>query len=224
MTTVEAITEIITDANLIDSQDAEYANERARVLRALVKVWRRVWNNRGWWFTYTNGSITIPDATGYVVLPSDFQEFTLDGGAFRAIDGQQMQYKNPAWIKTQKLIPGHTVSQPYFYSVYGQDNSTKEPLFQTEINAGACVVNLLYKMEPPTLDESSNSANLAAMPNEWHDQVLIPGAKAEIRSAKADALWKKYQGDYDMGVIEMRRKERTGRESPGQIQHFFARR
>lgn len=221
MNTVEAITEVITDADLIDATDSEYTAERARVLRALVRTWEKVWLDRAWWFVFAEGSITVPDGVGYVVLPSDFMDFTLYGGAFRAIDGAQMVYKNPVWMKEQKLLPGHTVSNPYFYSIYGQDGTTKEPLFQTEVNSGSAVVKLLYRTEPPTLDESSNSTNLSKMPDQWHRSVLISGTKADIRAPKADALWKKWQNDHEMALRKMRQEERTGRESPSQIQHFF---
>lgn len=223
-TVVALLDEVLEDSNLIDPNDAEYEPERERCLRALIRVWRKVWTDRPWWFVFSQGSVTIPDAQGYVALPSDFGEFTIHGGAFRSLDGCPMVPRSESYIEGLKNIPGVRVANPLEYAVYGQDSSTKAPRIQTALNSGAAVVKLIYRMRPPTLDETSNSANVLKVPETWHDAVVIPMTKAEIRAPKADALWKKYNEDAMAGLKKMRCEVRSRREGGDQMPSFGGRR
>lgn len=224
MTVVAYITQILGREWNISALDSDNLERRARALEFLVQLAERIWFARAWPWRRSVSSVTILQNLSEANLPLDFLSIgdKRYGGVWLASTGDPLE-PIPEWrLRDIRENPnGSTETNPEVYSVFGQDPTTYQYKIQVPLPAtSAYNLRVAYETIPPTLDESSNSANLNKIPAHYHQSCLIPPGRAFARRAFG-AQDVDVDAEIDKAIKRMGDAERPGTDGPAQLPEFY---
>jgi hypothetical protein len=73
-------------------------------------------------------------------------------------------------------------------------------------------------------DVASANAALNQIPERFHVRVLLNGLKAKLRESKGDGRWKKYEGDYQAGIRDLKAQVARFQSENRRLPGFFGER
>lgn len=217
LTTSAFIDAILLRTENQTSTDAANSPRRTRILEWSQQLFEEVWNLRPWSWTMDTATITVAAAANSVALPSDFQEFGPEGGAWQATgitNPRRLQEVNPQIV--QELQNGsQSFSIHQVFAVFDRDDNVGTQEFQVGKCSSSTNFTLLYKRLAPTLVDATDSTNnLQQIPASWHYSVLLPGVQAlSARSKGHQGLEQDYMSQYRRGLERMIAQESRRRSS-----------
>lgn len=189
MDTNTLIDRILDYDDNVSSDDADNSTHRARVLEWAQQVFEYVWNFRPWRFKLANTTITVQAGKKYAVLPSNFQDFGPNGGAFYqdaqgVIEPIKLEEVSPQEIQTEKNRSG-TTAKPQKFAAFLADDGVYR--FQVGNNSDAVTFDIWYETIAPTLvDTEGVRSNLQKVPAGYHFTVLLAGVQEKSARDKGD--------------------------------------
>jgi hypothetical protein len=181
-----------------------------------------------WSWTYNRADITA-DSTGEITdMPPDYHALSKNGAIY-PINGNK-QTSRLRWIPPLQMIRqlrlgatgGASASIPCEYSemlnninVDGQFPGGKRIFVWRPPSSGTVPLEMVYKTKPPTfadIDDSDPTAmsNLAAIPDEYHETILVDGAIAELMVKAGDGRAPIYEAKFLRGIAEAWAEENQG--------------
>jgi hypothetical protein len=208
----------------LGTADASNTARRARNLRFTKRAFGYVYLYRDWPCRKASATIVVPAGVGYVVVPSTYLTIAYKGGVYNTATGKRLTYADPQVITNlRERVSPVTTDDPDVYSIFGMDGTTKRPLFQIPTNVSDLTFKQWLDSEVPTLDESTNVANLKIIPERYHETVLFPAVAAMIQSKKHDPTVRTFlqDPDFQAGLQQMVITELPGKERFRQLPGFF---
>jgi len=223
----EIIDQVLARDDNIVATDADNSTRRTRLLEYLREVEAEVWWRRDWTWKKKRATVTIPAGQGYVTLPADFSSMGLYGGVYLprgggGADGTKLEMV-PESVITDLRESNSSNSLPSEYALFGQDPTTFLQYIQIATNSGAVTLAIWYQPNPPDIDEAANVNAIKAIPEKYHQLVVVPGLRAKAREAKGDAMWQKAVADYEKGFVWMQSEENRFQGEYRQLPSFFGR-
>lgn len=223
MTVTTIIDQGVGHIDNVPATDADITDRRNRWVEWVVAVFTYVYMARGWSFRLRRATLTA--TAGIATLPSDFGDVPPEGGVFLAATGDRLAYDEPQNIMdAQEAVGGSTTTTPTTYGIFDFNTSDFQPKLQLPTTATVNLV-LRYGLAPPTLDDSTNTANLKLIPEKWHQSVLLPGLRALARRSLGDgAVAPDFTLDpgFQAGFAQMIRAERpASRDTTRKLPSFF---
>jgi hypothetical protein len=201
--------------------DADYSGHRTRILEYLIEEFEFLWTAREWSWRRTSANVTVPANQGYGDFPSNYQSIGRKGGVWNTANGKQLRFKPEDFLRNCKILSSTTTADPDYYSEYGQNASDYTKLLQTENNSETLTLLVAYNKKAPDLDDTTNTANLNAIPEEYHQSVLIPAVRSLAAFHRGDADWAAHEARRMKGLDHMIRTERKPQDRSGQFPSFF---
>lgn len=227
MNVTEIIDQVMGRDDNISEADADNLTRRQRLLEYLREVEAEIWWRRDWTWKKKRGTVTVPAGQGYVALPADFASIGQYGGVFHPAsgsgDGRKLE-QVPESVIMEARESGQPGDVPQYFALFGQDPTTYLQYIQIPVNAGAVDLVLWYQPNPPTIDEAANVNAVKAIPEKYHQLVVIPGLRSKARESKGDAMWQHAMAEYQNGLKFMQEEEnRFQGEQNRQLPSFFGR-
>lgn len=223
MTTSALLDALLAHYDSVSSSDADNAGRRTTLLQFAQEVFDEAWLYREWTWRHTTGTITVLASTNSIVLPTDFHSMGQNGRVFES--GTTKRYFEAPYQWLEDRLAGTTNnSNEQAFSVAGFDSTTGRRLFRIAFTPGSNLsFDLRYLNVPPTLVDTTGSTNkLDALPAEYHNTVILPGAVAKLKEREGDS--RHWYDRYLLGLGRMAAYERPnktfiqrmGRSVPGQ--------
>lgn len=226
MNVTEIISQVLARDDNISPTDADNATRRQRLLEYLREVESEVWWRRDWTFKKKRDTVTVPSGQGYESLPADFASFGMYGGVYLprggSGDGARLELK-PESVITDLREANFSTGQPTIFAIFGQDPTTFIQRIQIPNNPGDVTLVIWYQPNPPTIDEAANVNAIKAIPEKYHQLVLVPGLRAKARESKGDARWQAEVMNYEKGITWMQTEENRFQGEFRQLPSFFGR-
>lgn len=226
MNVTEIIDQVMARDDNISEVSADNTQRRTRHLEYLREVEAEVWWRRDWKWKKKRGTVTVPDGVGYVTVPPDFASIGQYGGVFYPVtgsaDGRPLE-EVPESVIMEMRESGVPGNPPEYFAIFGQDPTTYLSYIQIPTNAGAVNLVIWYQPNPPTIDESTNVNAIKAIPEKYHQLVLVPGLRAKARESKGDARWQIALAAYQNGLKFMQEEENRFKGQSRQVPSFFGR-
>lgn len=230
-TVSEAIDEIADFVDNTGTSQADQTERRRRHLKTLIERVRYIRSVRDWDFVRSYSTVAIAAAAGFGYLPTDFLAIGKFGGVYDLGNSGKVLDWVPESMILEARVSQASPSVLACYSIFGlaipTPPGTGAPQRQIQIppNASAVSLGVAYNTKPVTLDETlaNNSKLVLAIPEEYHDTVLIPAIKAKARESLGDARWRNAEDDFKMGLKNMLRTCRRGQGTISQLPSFFGR-
>lgn len=223
MTVVEYITQILGHEWNLAELDSDNTDRRTRLLEFLTQLVQRIWYAKSWPWRRNVATVSILQNASEANLPTDFLSIgdRRYGGVWRSADGHPLE-PIPEWrLRDIRENPGNgSEIEPEAYSIFGQDAATYRYKIQVPLIAtSAYNLRVAYETIPPTLDESSNSANLNKIPAQYHQSCLIPPGRAFARRAFG-AQDSDVDAEIEKAIRRIADAERPGADGPAQLPEF----
>lgn len=199
---------------------------RARHATYGIRAFNYVYLYREWWFRRASPTVTVAAGANFAVLPASFMDVGYKGGVYAASTGRRLDHVDPKDITDlREGTAPYITDDPLVYSIFGQDATTRRPLFQLPQTVSALTFKAWSDTAPPTLDEGANVANLKVIPESWHELVLVPAVRAIAQESKADARYRTFTEDptFRAGLNLMCIREKHGKDTPKRAPSFFGR-
>jgi hypothetical protein len=223
MNVTEFITQIVGRNDNSQPLDADYSNRRTRALEYLTEEYEFLWTAREWPFRRAIAAVTVPALTGAASLPSDFQNIGRRGRVFNTATGAPLTWvSESALLDLGNATTGFSVGLPRFYSIFGYDTDFVR-IINIENNTDEVILGVAYNKKPPTLDEDVTGGlnNLKAIPEEYHQSVLIPAVRSLAAFHRGDSSWEAHDQKRMRGLNAMIKAERQPQDTLGQFPSFF---
>lgn len=226
MDVTEIISQVLGRDDNISAAAADNTTRRTRLLEYLREVEAEVWWRRDWTWKKKRGTVSIPAGVGYTTVPTDFASLGNFGGVYHPSggqgDGEKLDLK-PESLIIELREGGSNSGPPRIFALFGQDPTTYLQLIQIPTTAAADLV-IWYQPNPPTIDETANVNAIKAIPEKYHQLVLVPGLRMKARESKGDARWQFSLGEYQAGLRFMQEEEnRFQGEQTRRVSSFFGR-
>jgi hypothetical protein len=226
VTTEELIDKLLLHSLEIDPTDGENAHLRERCLLRLQETFNEVWNHRNWWWKKTEDDVLVPADEWGAPLPDNFARISLDGGVYRRVDAQSGLTIKLNEVTRHELVlmqeRNETTSAPEFYSIYGTDGTPAVPNINIPRNPVAITLHIFYDIKRPQLIDIDDDTNgLDAIPAQYHEDVLQPGAIRLIRMDQEN--WpavQAYDAAFKNGLRNMATAETAGKERVQRMPRF----
>lgn len=213
------IDQIVGHVDNLSTTDGDIADLRAEILENLIEVVSYVQGRRPLEARRTTATITT--ASGVGELGAGFEQFGVGGGVWLSSNGQPLDYVEPNVIIQQRL-QGRLTDAPTEYSMFGIN--TSDFVHQIQVASGTVSLFVSYIQGLPTLDETTNTAQLNVIPARWHQSVLIPGVRAMRQFDKGDGRAAPHFSEdpgFKAGLKQMLIAERGGHETERRLPSFW---
>lgn len=221
MTGAEAITQLISYGINTSASDADQTDRRERVRLWLQETKDYVVAYRQWMFLFDEDSLTVP-TTGAVAMPSDFGSIPSWGGVFDSTTGAPIPQASPQEVLALRSVATNSDVIPRCYAIFGV-NGSNLPYLQTP-RLGASRALLVKHMNKSTaITDDSAATGLGQIPAQWHQLVLIPGARRFQKHSAGDARTQDFSAQFQQGLRLMVREEPRMRDTTTQLPSFFGR-
>ena len=227
-TVTQAIDEIVDFTDNTGTSQTDQSERRRRHLQMLKDRVDYIRYYRDWDFIRSYTSVAIAAAAGFGYLPTDFLAIGKYGGVYDLLSSGRALDWVPESVILEARVSSTSPSSLAVYSIFGlaipTPPGTGAPQRQIQIppNATAASLGVAYNTKAPTLDESTNNANLVlAVPEEYHQTVLIPAIRAKARESLGDARWRNAEGDFKEGLKVMLRTCRRSQGTMQRLPSFF---
>lgn len=109
------------------------------------------------------------------------------------------------------------------FSIFDHETAAPfEDRLQIPTNTSNLTIPLDYLASPPTIDESSNTANTNQIPAQFHTTVLIPKMRALIRDSRGQSDGVQWDAKAEQGLRAMKRELLPpGASQTSQLPRFF---
>jgi len=218
----QAISQVLAYTDHINPTDADYADRRVMLRYLLQELLGEVVTDCEWTFLRTGAQKTVSAGLGYVNLDANFGQLGDYGSVHLAsnLDGEPLDHVTEDVIRNI-WARGDRTNTPRCFSIFGEDPTTFVKRMNFPINDQSYDVVIDYLKGTPTIDESSNVNNLKIIPEEFHQQVIIPGLRAKSLEGKGDTRWQNAEARYREGMKKMRAKFRRRQGTVTQLPSFF---
>jgi len=228
-TVSEAIDEMVDFVDNTGTSQTDQAERRRRHLQNLKRGVRDIRYYRDWDFIRSYSSVAVAAAAGFGYLPTDFLAIGKYGGVYDLGNNGCALDWVPESIILELRVRAVDPGQLAIYSIFGLQVPTPpgtgapQRMIQIPPNTSAVSLGVAYNTKAPTLDETvTNNAKLVlAVPEEYHDTVLLPHIKAMARESLGDARWQNAVAEYERGLKSMLRTCRRSQGTIGRLPSFF---
>ena len=222
----EAIDQILGFSDNVSPAGADYADRRQRILFMLIEETTQTYFGREWNFRLKMAvpDLTIPTNRAYAELPADYLAITKLGHVYDMTrNGSEMIPAQESEV-TDLLAQSTQIVHSNIYTIFGRTTATP-PLQQLWIpeNPQEVILRIWYCPKMPVLDETMpNNDNLAvAIPEQYHQTVIIPGTRSRARRSKGDTRWQEDKAERMDGFGEMVRNNRRFQGGEQRLPSFF---
>jgi len=223
----EIVDQVMARDDNISASAADNTNRRTRLTEYLREVEAEVWWRRDWTWKKKRDTVTVPDGVGFTTVPADFASIGNYGGVYLPTasggDGPKLELEDESVIMSLRE-GSYSTGTPGVYALFGQDATTFLQLIQIPTNSGAVTLIMWYQPNPPDIDETTNVNAIKAIPEKYHQLVLVPGLRMKAREAKGDSRWQYSLGEYQNGLKFMQEEENRFQGQTRQSPSFFGRR
>lgn len=228
MTVSELIYQIVAFTDNVSPSGADDDTRRQRILYFLIEEATQTYYSREWTFRLKSTDsphVVVAGGEANGLLPTDFLSIGKLGAVYN--DTQNGAPMDPAVESevTDLIAMSTSVTGSNIYTVFGM-NAASPPRKQIWIpkTTSAVTLRLWYHKLMPTLDESTNNANLDdAIPVEYHQTVIVPGVRMRARRSVGDNRWTADRDERMQGLNEMMRNLRRMQGGGQQLPSFFGR-
>jgi hypothetical protein len=222
VTVTELLDQIVGRVDNVAAIDAENTDRRQRHLEYLIEVASDIYFERDWPWRRQSVTLTLSSGVLYSDLPADFDSIGPQQGVFDHATGEPLDFATEAEIIAMRSLAGDGSGCLTHYGIFGTATTDFEKRIQFNANSGGIVVDVYYQKIMATLDDSTGTANLAAVvPSKYHQNVVIPGVRALARHSVGDGRYQDYLDQKARGVALMVKNEKLGREMPRRMPSFF---
>lgn len=208
MTEGDLVTQLVSYTDNVSPSTAGIDDRKARILVLAQETLNSdIWYKAEWWFRWDRFTVTLaPGDKSATIAASvdgfDFSDFPASGGrCYNAVTGQQVYLRPPQYIQEYQENPSDQVAYPSEFSIYGIDDTTKGPLFQTRKVTQAVSLAMWAHKRPLTLSLNVTDYMLPFFPDEWARGVLVPGTRIKMQKSKGDVL--EWQSQFNAGFASM---------------------
>lgn len=137
----------------LDPDDADQRTLRDGYWWRSYKVVEKFWESFDWDFRYLlDASLVITSGNNYAVAPADFLDMGFQGGLYNTTTRRPLTYRPPIWLMRQRRVEAPGSGIPEFYTIAGQDTTTRLSRFEFERSASATTtLKLDYVRRRPIL-------------------------------------------------------------------------
>lgn len=201
---------------------------RALVLHYIQKRVTRMWLAFNWTWTYQEADVTVGSVDGEItVIPPDYHACSKDGQLYTVTSAPyNLQWKPP--LQLMQMLRRGTAStrrgRPIFYGeilstidVDGNYTGGKR-LFAFPRPVTDTDLRMIYKTVPPTIadfedDSPATFSQLAAIPSEYHETILVDGVICDLMDKAGDARSAQYEAKFIKGMAEAWADESQGQNT-----------
>jgi len=201
----------------LSSVDADNTVRRGRIRQAIQETTDDVWNSSDFPFKYVfePEALTV-DTSGRCAVPSDFADIGIQGGLYLVSNGRLLSEVPPQFVSSTKEATNRSGSM-YVYSSFGFNQGIKILQFPSQLIGAA--LHLYYMTIPPTILDADNVtvgdvttySGSERIPSQYHNTVIIPGARAKLKKSKGDM--RDFLSEYKRGLAYMISRERPRRST-----------
>lgn len=207
MTTSALIDLLLNYTDNTSSADADNSTRRTRLLQYIQETVDEIWGAREWEFK--RRSTTVSVTANSADMPSDFGEFGVQGGVWGS-DGQWWEEVNPQVLDDMRQA-GNTADR--VFAIYGQNTTSGVKKIQTLTQGSALTLTVVYFATPPTLVDATDSTNnLFLIPAQYHNSVVLTGARAKTELSLGDSR-SEFDQAYRRGLAQMINQERSRKQA-----------
>jgi len=178
-----------------------------------------------WSWTYNQADITSDSAINGEIndMPTDYHAIGKNGAIY-PVNGNKQQSRL-AWLPplemARRLRLGATgqdqSSEPCQYSEMMSNVDTggvfiggKRIFVWRPPKTGTVPLHMIYKQKPPIFVDSTTESNLEAIPDEYHETILMDGAIAALMDKAGDGRSAQYEAKFLRGIAEAWAEENQG--------------
>lgn len=226
MTVTELIDQIVEFSDNVAPSGADDADRRRRILYFVIEEATQTYYAREWTWrlkSSTDPHVVIPAMAANGPLPDDFLSIGKLGAVYNHTqNGAPMDPAVESEI-SDLIAMSTAVANSNIYTVFGHDDqSPPRRLIWIPVNPTELALRLWYHRRMPVLDEDLNVNNLeVAIPEEYHQTVIVPGTRMRARRSKGDNRWQADRDERMQGLNEMIRNSRRMQGGPQQLPSFF---
>lgn len=223
MTIDEAISQVIGYIDNAAPTDAANADRKVRSLQYIQETFNDVYYHAEWWFRWAVFSVTILSGDAGTVLDSEFSDLPAesDGGTvYNTATGDQLRIVRPSQVLELQYQVGYSTPTPKICAVFGQEAASPyRPLIQVPTVSQNVSLEVNAHKKPPVLVQGGTTLN--RIPSQWHQSVIIPGARMLAQKSKGDI--KEWQSHYERGLQRMKAAENQVKGANFALPGFFGR-
>lgn len=219
MTFSQLIDQILHSGDNVSLSASDYGDRRTRISEYAIWTINDFTFRRHWKFRRKKSSLLTLSA-GSVSVPTDFIALGPYGGLYSGATGDRLRETDEQEVQDIRQANG---DNQWVFSIFSQDGTTGLQLIQVPTPA-ALTLYAWYERGVPTLDESTNVDKLKiAVPEPYHQTVLIPGILAKTQRSKGDSRTVEYLQAYEDGIKNAIRDEKRQQSGTRRAPGFWAR-
>lgn len=221
MTVDQAISQIIGYVDNVSATDSSNTDRKTRTLNYLQESFNFAYYWAEWWFRWKLYTVAISANATSGTLDTEFSDLpgeSAGGQVYNSATGGQLRIVDPSRIMERQQTIGASTANPDECSVFGQAaTGPYQALLQLPKVSVAVTLNVWAHKKPPTL--ALGGDQLDVIPSQWHQLVLIPGARMFAQKSKGDV--KEWQSHRDAGLALMKAAENQVKGGNFGLPSFF---